>query len=286
MMGILKLVIGLISGSLAVVADAIDTITDILTSFITLVTAREISKPPDPAFPYGYQRAEAIATKILAFVIFFAGAQFSFYALKRIISGEEYFLPHMIAIYVTIFSIIGKIFLATYLMRTGKRIKSPMLKANGLNMKNDILISGSVLVGLFFTFILKLPIIDTIIALLVGIWVMKTAVGIFMKSNIELMDGLKNPEIYHKIFNIVDSFAGAQNPHRTRVRQIGYKYVIDMDIEVDSEMSVREAHKLAHMIEDKIRQEIPDVYDIITHIEPYGDDHSREKYGLSKDNIE
>lgn len=285
-LGVLKLTIGLISGSLAVVADSIDTLTDILTSLITLITAKEISKPPDPAFPYGHERAETIATKILAFVIFFAGAQFSYYALSRIISGEEYVIPSYLAIYVTLFSIAGKIFLSQYLCRTGKKIKSPMIIANGQNMKNDILISVSVLIGLFFTFILKLPVIDTIIALAVGIWVMRAAVKIFIKTNVELMDGLKDPEIYRKIFKAVDSIEGANNPHRTRVRQIGYKYVIDMDIEVDSEITVKEAHEISHLIEDKIKEDISDVYDIIIHIEPCGNIDEDEKFGLSKKSIE
>ena len=284
-LGISKLVIGLISGSLAVVADAIDTITDILTSFITLVTAREISKPPDHDFPYGYVRAETIATKILAFVIFFAGAQFSFYAFRRIVSSEEYILPSVLAVYVTLFSIAGKVFLSKYLCRTGKRINSPMLTANGLNMKNDIIISSSVLVGLFFTFILELPVIDVIIALVVGIWVMRSAVKIFMETNVELMDGMKDPVVYHKIFEAVDSVDGAHNPHRTRVRKLGNKYVIDMDIEVDCDISVRDAHKISQQIEDKIKENLDDVYDVIIHIEPYGDEHKDERYGLSKENI-
>lgn len=281
-LGIAKLVIGIISGSLAVVADAIDTITDILTSFITLLTAREISKPPDHDYPYGYVRAETIATKILSFVIFFAGAQFSYYAFKRIISDEEYVLPSMLAIYVTLFSIAGKIFLSKYLCRTGKRINSQMLSANGLNMKNDIMISSSVLVGLFFTFILKLPVIDTIIAIAVGIWVMISAIRIFMQTNVELMDGMKDPGIYQKIFSAVDSVGGAHNPHRTRVRKLGNKYVIDMDVEVDSEITVKDAHKISQQIEDKIKEEIADVYDIIIHIEPKGVKHKDERFGLSK----
>jgi len=107
-----------------------------------------------------------------------------------------------------------------------------------------------------------------------------------MKTNVELMDGLKDPEIYRKIFKAVDSIEGANNPHRTRVRQIGYKYVIDMDIEVDSEMTVKEAHKISHLIEDKIKEDINDVYDIIIHIEPCGNIDEDEKFGLSKKSID
>ena len=77
-LAVIKIMIGFISGSFAVIGDGIDTATDVLTYMITLITARIISKPPDPKYPYGYKKAETAATKILAFIIFFAGAELFF----------------------------------------------------------------------------------------------------------------------------------------------------------------------------------------------------------------
>ncbi len=107
-LAILKISIGTLSGSLAVISDGIDSITDILVSFVTLFTSKIISKPPDKEHPYGHARAETIATKILSFIIFFAGSQLIFTAIKHFIGDDIREIPSITAIYVTIFSICGK----------------------------------------------------------------------------------------------------------------------------------------------------------------------------------
>ena len=117
-----KIVIGFISGSLAVIGDGIDTATDILTYVITMVAARIMNKPPNFRYPYGYSRAEAVATKALSFVIFFAGAQLFLSTLISLVKKEPHELPTLLAIYVTIFSILSKAGLAFYQFRIGKKI--------------------------------------------------------------------------------------------------------------------------------------------------------------------
>ena len=204
-LSIAKISVGIIAGSLAVIADGIDSASDILTSIVTLVTAYIITKPPDIKHPYGYQRADTIATKTLSFIIFFAGAQLAISTISNLIEGHIREIPSIIAIYVTIVSIIGKLLLARYQFKIGKNTESQMLIANGKNMQNDIIISLSVLLGLSFTFIYKLPVLDTITALAVSIWIMFVAFKIFMQTNTELMDGIEDTSIYSVIFTSVDS---------------------------------------------------------------------------------
>ena len=107
-LAVAKIVIGIIASSFAVIGDGIDTSTDIITYIIILVAARIIAKPPDKRFPYGYKKAETSATKILAFIIFFAGAQLMISTSKQLFTGDTRELPSIIAIYVTLFSIVGK----------------------------------------------------------------------------------------------------------------------------------------------------------------------------------
>jgi len=280
-LSILKIVIGFISGSLAVVGDGIDSASDIIISIITLITARIISKPPDIKHPYGYERADTIASKALSFIIFFAGIQLAISTISKLIEKTPQEIPSIIAIYVTIISIIGKLLLALYQFKIGKKTKSSMLLANAKNMQNDVIISVAVLVGLIFTFVLKIPSFDTIIALAVSVWIMFTAYKIFMQSNIELMDGVKDPTIYNKIFEAVSEVKGVYNPHKVRLRKIGYNYIIEIDIEVDGNLSVNESHKIAHLVEKSIKHKIENVYDILIHIEPYGSIDKDEKYGVS-----
>lgn len=285
LLSVLKILIGLLAGSLAVVADGIDSASDIIASIITLFTAHLVSRPPDLRHPYGYERADTIASKVLAFIIFFAGAQLAISAVRRLTGDEVREIPEMIAIYVTVLSIIGKLLLAWYQKRIGEKTGSSMLKANAKNMLNDVIISLAVLAGLFFTFVLKMPVFDTITALLVSFWIMYVAYRIFRVSSLELMDGLKDDGIYERVFKAISKVKGAHNPHRARVRKIGHKYAVAVDIEVDGDLPLKKAHELAHHVEEMIREELVDVYDIIVHTEPVGDDATEEKFGISEDNL-
>jgi cation diffusion facilitator family transporter len=162
----------------------------------------------------------------------------------------------------------------------GREINSTMLIANGRNMQNDVIISSGVLIGLFFTFILKLPVVDKITALFISFWIMRVGFRIFMHTNTELMDGVKDPEIYHKVFEAVQEVENAHHPHKVRIRQMGNLYLISIDIEVDEAASVKEAHAIAQKVEESIKNKIVDVYDVVVHVEPSGNEED-EAFGVS-----
>lgn len=280
-LSILKIVIGFISGSLAVVADGIDSASDIITSIITLVTAKIISKPPDVRFAYGYEKADTIASKILAFIIFFAGAQLAISTGTKLLENETRTMPGAIALYVTIVSIIGKLLLALYQFKVGKRVNSSMLIANAKNMQNDVIISISVLIGLVFTFIFKMPMLDVMTAFAVSGWIMWVAIKIFIQSNTELMDGVLDTSVYKIVFAAAEEVEGVYYPHRVRIRQINNSYVIAIDIEVEGSLTVSESHRISHEVGENIKRKIENVYDIVVHIEPLGTIDKGEKYGVS-----
>jgi len=281
----LKIAAGLISGSLAVVADGIDSASDIITSVITLLTAKILAKPPNIKYPYGYEKADTIATKVLSFIMFFAGAQLFIASIRKLTSGEHNELPGRLAIYITIISIIGKLILSRHQTRTGLRTGSTMLIANGKNMLNDVIISGSVLVGLVAIYIFRLPVLDTIFALAVSLWVLWVAFKIFREASLELMDGVKDCTIYEQIFSAIDSVDGAHHPHRVRARNIGHKMMIAIDLEVDGDLTLRQAHEIAHKVEEAIKTKIENVFDVAIHIEPLGDRIEEKAFGIEKNNL-
>ena len=283
LLALTKIVVGFVAGSLSVVGDGIDSSTDVVISFITLVTARVLSKPPDKQYPYGYGKADTIATKVLSFIIFFAGMQLLITTVKKLITGEISAMPARMAIYVTVISIIGKILLSFYQFKIGKKTESSMLIANGKNMQNDVLISSSVLIGLIFIYIFKLPVLDRIVALLVSFWILKVAYQIFMQTNVELMDGIKDCTVYDKIFKATEAVEGVHNPHRVRARNIGHKLMISIDMEVDGNLSLSEAHEIAHKVEQSIKSSVDNVFDVAIHVEPLGDKISEKELGISRD---
>ena len=232
LLSVAKIVTGVISGSSAVVGDGIDSASDVAVSVVMIVAAKVMGRRPNRKYVYGYAKAESIATKILSMLIFFAGAEMLISAVEHLFSHEEKVMPGALAIYVTVFSIVCKLLLSLYQTRVGKRTGSSMLTANGVNMRNDVIISLSVLVGLFFSFILDMPVLDS--------------------------------------FDAISKVDGVSNPHRVRSRSIGGKYMITLDVEADGGMTLNQAHALSNQIEQNIRDNIPEVYDIVVHIEPTG----------------
>lgn len=281
-LAVAKIVVGFLARSAAVIGDGVDSALDVLTSTVTLVAGRITEKPPDVDHPYGHTRAETIATKSLSFIIFFAGAQLAISSVTSIIAGHDAVLPARIAIWVTVGSIVAKSALAIYKFHAGRTTGSTMLIADAKNMRSDIVISIAVLAGLLFTFALELPVVDVLTALGVSVWIMWVAFGIFLETNEELMEGHGNPSTYQAIFDAVQEVPGAEHPHRTRIRAIGGLLIVDLDIEVDGEMSVHDAHAIAQRTERRIRERVENVYDVLVHVEPIGNVEGSERYGLSQ----
>lgn len=285
-LSILKISIGWISGSLAVVADGVDSLSDVFASLITLITARIISKPANSRHPYGYDRADTVAAKLVAFIMFFAGAQLTIATIGNLYDGQHRAIPSALAIVVVVVSIVGKQLLARYLNKTGKQIDSPMLRANARNMQNDVIISVSVLIGLVLTHVFKMPLLDSITALAVSVWIMVVAVRMIITSSRELMDGVADQGVYTSIVQAASRVPKVRNPHRIRARKLAHYYMIALDIEVDGNLSLFEAHQIGHQVEDEIKKSIPSTYDVVLHMEPYGTDQHAEVFGVSGKDVQ
>jgi cation diffusion facilitator family transporter len=287
LLAVFKIGVGLSAGSFAVIGDGIDSSVDILIAIMTLIVARVISRPADQGHPWGHGRAETIATALLSCILFFAGAQLILNAGINLFFGGVHETPSFPALVITLVSIAGKILLALSQYIFGKKAGSPMLKANAKNMAGDVILSVGVLLGLGLSMALNIGAIDSGAAILVGLWVIKSAVGIFIEVNAELMDGNSGTEFYKQVFEAVHSVSGAGNPHRTRMRRIAGFWDIDIDIEVKPSLTVREAHKIASQVEQAIKERVEGVYDIMVHVEPTGDQEIQkdEGYGLCEDAI-
>ncbi len=286
LLALLKIIVGFKSNSLAVLGDGIDSSTDVGIALMALAVAYIINQPSDKEHPWGHGRAETIATVVLAFVIMLAGSQLALSAFRRLISESALPVPGKAALVASFISIVGKLLLALSQYRLARKSGSAIILANAKNMTTDIVISASVLVGLGASMIFHIPSLDPIVALLVGLWVIKNAMSIFLEQNQELMDGNANDELYRALFDAVKSVPGAGNPHRARIRKMAASWDIDLDIEVDGDKTVLQAHNIAEKVEKAIRLHIPDVYDIMVHVEPSGLGQHAEQYGLSATDLE
>lgn len=283
-----KLLFAYLSGSLAVLGDGIDSSTDVLIAIVTLIISGIIAQPSDKEHPWGHVRAETTATLVLSFIIFYAGTQVIVQAAASIIRGTASQEVSPIAVTGAAFSIAGKALLAAVEFHYARLADSEMVKANAQNMKSDIVLSAGVLLGLATSKLFRCPVLDPIIAVAVGGWVIKNAVQIFRQTNLELMDGNTDNSLYRKLFEAAASVPGVTNPHRARIRRMASLLDVDLDIEVAPDMTVYDAHELSEQVEEAVRRELPDIYDIVVHIEPAGsDNHQRkEEFGLTPGHLE
>ncbi|WP_448523312.1 cation diffusion facilitator family transporter [Pseudothermotoga sp.] len=279
-----KVFVGLFFNSSAVLADGVDTATDVFTSLVTLVSGRISNRPPDKTHPYGHERAEAIAAKIVSFIVFYAGVSLFFTSVKRMILGEHVQIQGVLPLLVTILSIAIKSWLFFYKYRVGKRLNSSVMVADALNMRNDMLISSTVLFGVILSKV-GLFWMDSVAALVVSIMIIRTAFNIFRETSYELMDGMHDLEIYQEIFDAVESVKGVNNPHKVRVRQVGYKYFVDIDIEVDPNLTVRMGHDIATQVKQAIIAKNDRIADVLVHVEPAGN-VEQEPFGLDQEKLD
>jgi cation diffusion facilitator family transporter len=284
-LAISKITVGYIAGSTAVFGDGLDSFTDVFISAITLVISIIIIQSPDKEHPYGHFRAETIATAILAFIIFSVGGQLVMTASHKLLTHDYNKMPGSLAVYVTVFSIAGKLFLSWSQYYLGRQADSQMILANGKNMLIDIITSVGVLIGLGFIFFFDLPVIDRIIAIIIGIWIMTSAIIIFKGTITEVMEGETDMTLYNKVFNEVKKVDGLLNPHRLRIRKLGVYYLIEMDVEADGNLNINEAHNKVVTLENNIKASIPYVYDIFVHIEPIDNYEEGERWGLRENDL-
>ncbi len=286
-LAIAKITVGGATGSLAVIGDGIDSSTDVLIAIMSLAIGFYMNRPSDKEHPWGHGRSETLGTMVLSFIILFAGTQLFGSALSQIRNPSDLVLPSPLALAITLVSIAGKAGLAASQYILGKKSGSAMILANAKNMTNDIIISVSVFAGLGLSLLLRNPILDSVTALAVSLWVMKSGITIFREQNMELMDGNADTGLYRDLFDAVRSVEGAGNPHRARIRKMAARWDIDLDIEVPGSLSVTRAHEIAQKVEYAIRCAIPDVYDIMVHIEPAGfGEHDTEQYGLTAHDVQ
>jgi len=281
-LALMKVITGLMTGSMAILADGIDTSTDIFTSVVILISAHLSAKPPDRTHPYGHERAETLASKIISFVIFYAGLSLLEESITRLFKGTSELSLNLLAFLVVATSVAVKYYLYMYKYKLGKKLKNLAMISDAKNMRNDVLISSNVMLGLIIARFTGLWFLDSILAILISLFIIKTAFEIFMEASYELMDGLPKEKlgIYEDIFSAVSKVEGVYNPHRLRVRKVGPKLFVEMDVEVDGNMCVNKAHELTLKIKKALMEKRGDIADVTIHVEPLGN-IEEEGFGIS-----
>jgi len=263
---IVKLYAWWISGSVALLSDALESIVNILASVMMFASVLISEKPPDEDHMYGHQKIENISCLIEGFLVIAAGLLIAWAAYGRLSNPVE-IVELNIAVFISLFATSLNGVLSWLLMRTAGKTGSLALEGDAKHLLSDVISSVGVVIGLFIGEQLGIPVIDPLMAMIVAVLVLKMGVELVLKSGGGLMDescGETEKEIRRIMDRHHQSFV---DYHNLKTRKSGEKVFAELHLSLDGGLSVQEAHDFTDHLEEDVQAEIPNV-SLTIHIEP------------------
>jgi cation diffusion facilitator family transporter len=259
----LKALVGAISGSLALLNDGFNSLSDTMSSVLALIGFRASRKPKDQSHHYGHRKAEPLAGFVVSLFIVLMGAFLAYETAQRIGHPE---IPGGIAVWAAVAAILLKEVLARYSLSVGRRLRSPSIKALAHDHRGDVLSSTVALVGIVGAR-LGFPLLDPAAGFLVALIIvyMGFRVG---KENVDmLMDRAPNPDLLERIESEARSVHGVLGVHSVRARKLGEDVTLDLHVEVDPDLRMREADRIAHRVQRRL-ESMEEISSALPHLCP------------------
>jgi cation diffusion facilitator family transporter len=269
LLAVVKCAAGLLAHSQALVADAVHSLSDVSTDIAVLVGVRYWTAPPDEAHPHGHGRLETLVSFFIGAALASVGIGLGYHALSTLNAPPEA-PPGWWAFVAACVSIGFKEGLYRWTFQIGKRIKSPAVLANAWHHRSDALSSIPVAVAVLGNHINPAwQFLDSVATVVVGVMILHAAASIGWPAFQTLIDSGADAVGRAAISEIVQNTPGVQSLHKLRTRNIGAGYQVDIHIQVDDHLTVREGHDIASEVKHRLLENGPDVVDALIHIEPF-----------------
>jgi len=272
----LKIIFGIVGKSQVILLDGIHSLSDLATDLGTFFIVKVANEPPDDNHPYGHGKIETIATLMISIVLFLV-VFFLFKDNIARINSNTHEIPATFTLYVAIFSILIKEALYRYTLIKGKEIESDLLIANAHHHRSDALSSVAALIGLALMIFTPFKYGEIIASFVVILMILHAAYEIGKDAFLELIDTVVELENKESISQKIREIKGVDEFHHFRVIKSGMFYKIDIDIEVDPNMKLFDAHEISRDVKLLIEKEIPKAINVIVHVDPYDPDKERDE---------
>lgn len=279
LLAIIKIVLGWIGHSQALIADGIHSLSDLISDGVVLVASKHGSRDPDPEHPYGHGRIETLATVIVGVLLFMVTAGILYDASLRLLEPEKLLTPGWLALAAAVVSVIAKEILTQYTLAAAKRIRSSLLRANAWHHRSDAISSVVVIIGVGGS-MAGLPYLDAVAAIFVALMIAKIAWDLSWGGVRDLIDTGLDPETVERIRQVIMSVEGVEAMHMLRSRRLGADAFVDVHILVDPMLSVSEGHLISEKVRARLVRELEDVSDVTVHIDPEDDEEVIPSVGL------
>ncbi|MBD5523096.1 MAG: cation transporter [Lachnospiraceae bacterium] len=266
---VLKLLAGVIAHSSAMISDAIHSASDVFSTVVVIVGIRISGKASDKDHPYGHERMECVAAIVLATILAATGLGIGYSAVGKIAGGDyaQLAVPGMLALAAALLSIVVKEGMYQYTRIYAKRIDSGALMADAWHHRSDALSSIGALIGIAGAR-MGFPILDPVASVVICFFIEKAAYEIFMDAVDKMVDKACDDEVETALRECALAQSGVLGVDLLQTRVFGNKIYVDIEIRVNGEMKLREAHGIAERVHDAIEQTFPKVKHIMVHENP------------------
>lgn len=242
-----KMLVGLLSGSIAIILDAVNNLTDVLSSIVTIIGAKLAARRPDAGHPYGHGRIEYIATLVVGLIIFSTGLMALTESIPKIIHPElaDYSLATIVVIVSAIFV---KLFLGLYVKKSGQRLESSSLIASGVDALFDAVLSFATLIGIIITLVFQIS-IDGILGALIALLILKTSLEILREASNDILGCAADRELTQRLREFICSFDQVSGAYDLMLHSYGPSGLFgSVEIQIPDQLTASEIHRLTFTI--------------------------------------
>ena len=261
-----QFIIGILGNSAALVADAIHSLSDLLSDFIVLVANRHSAKAADDNHPYGHHRFETAASLGIGVLLLLVGVSMLWSGYPKLTSGEPLPPVHQAALVTALITLAAKELLFRYLLKVGRQVRSTMLVANAWHARSDAASSLVVAVGIGAS-LAGFPLADPLAAMVVGLMIARVGWRFFVDAFHDLMDRGVDETTEARIRTHLLATPGVLGVHGLKTRKMGDMIWVEVDLELDGDLTIREGHEIAVAARRRVMQHEA-VLDVMTHFDP------------------
>ena len=265
---VLKIIIGYLGNSSSVIADGVHSLSDCSTDIAVIIGVKYWNKAPDDDHPYGHRRIEAMISTFIGIALAIVGIFLIYGAIVKL-HNKEYMIPEWTTFWIAIISILAKEILYRWTMKKADVLKSTALKANAWHHRSDAISSIPVALAIGVTkYDPSWAMLDPIASVAVSFFILQAAYMIAQPSLYELADAGASEAALEKIKGIVTSVEGVQSVHCIRSRYHGNGLHVDLHIQVNPNITVKEGHAIAGHAKRHLLEDGPEIVDVLVHLEP------------------
>jgi cation diffusion facilitator family transporter len=284
-LGAAKLMAGILGHSYALIADACESYADVMGSCVTLYALKKASEPADLEHPAGHGRAETLASAVTALALVGVGALIFWQAALSL--GEARHSPSPLTLLVLVPVILVKEWMFHSMRTRGREIGSLAVVADAWHQRSDVVTSVAALTGIIVAWIggPAWSHADSWAAMAASIWLAGTGLWLLGPTLHELMEGSVDPALLLFVYETSTHCPGIRGVDKVWVRKLGMRLMVDLHIEVDPNITVQEGHRLSHEVKDKLQRELPQVRDVMVHVEPYDPERPKRPFRIQTGGI-